>query len=70
MRLAMGLVLIVFGVLSAGSSAALRNAQPNDMPPAERTGQAIGGALFSLTLVGVGFYLARSGDKKSKSPKQ
>jgi len=64
---ALGIVLIVFGVLAGASAASMNmNAEAQKLPPAERLGQAIGGALCSLTLVGGGFFLALSGGKKVK----
>ncbi len=71
MKSALGILLIVFGVL-AGASAASMNmkAEAQKLPPAERLGQAIGGMLCSLTLVGGGFILARAGSKKPKDRDQ
>ena len=63
---ALGIVLIIFGVMAGASTASLNmQNEAKGMPPAQRLGQAIGGALCSLTLVGGGFLLARSADKKS-----
>ena len=63
---ALGIVLIVFGVMAGASTASLNmQAEAKGAPQAERLGQAIGGSLCSLTLVIGGFFLARSGDKKS-----
>ena len=63
---ALGIILIVFGVLAGASTASLNmQAEAKGAPPAERIGQAIGGALCSLTLVIGGFLLARSADQKS-----
>jgi hypothetical protein len=64
---AIGIVLIVFGVL-AGASGVSMNMTPEAqrLPPAERLGQAVGGVLITLTLIGVGFLFVNLGDKKPK----
>ena len=63
---ALGIVLIVFGVMAGVSTASLNmQNEAKGMPQAERLGQAIGGSLCSLTLVLGGFFLARASDKKS-----
>ena len=59
---AVGIVLIAFGMLAAASTAAT-NAQAPARDPAQRLGNAIGGACCSFTLVGAGIALARSGEK-------
>ena len=67
MKSALGIVLIVFGVLAGASAASMSmSPQAQKLSSAERLGQAIGGALCSLTLVGGGFLLARSGGKSTR----
>jgi len=62
---AVGILLIVFG-LFAGAGAASMNMknQAQGKPQAERLGEAIGGALCSLTLVVAGAILAWMSDRK------
>lgn len=62
---AIGIVLIVFGMLSGVSTASLNmKNEAQKMPQAERFGQAVGGALCSLTLVGGGVLLAWMAGRK------
>jgi hypothetical protein len=64
---AVGLVLIVIGLL-AGASTGASGARPaqRGASDAEKFGTAIGGALFSLLCVIGGAALALSGQKKKK----
>lgn len=62
---ALGILLIVFGLM-AGAGAASMNMknEAQRKPQAERLGEAIGGALCSLTLVVAGAFLAWKSDRK------
>jgi hypothetical protein len=62
---ALGIILIIFG-MCAGVGAASTNMrnEAQGMPPDQRFGQAVGGALCSLTLVVGGVLLALRGDRK------
>lgn len=58
MRVAVGAVLLVFGVLTSLSAASLNaRPQPADVDPARRAGRFVGGAICSLTPLVIGVLL-------------
>src|SRR4051794_27661399 len=68
---AVGIVMIAFGVGAAASAVSLyMQNEAQGAPPAERFGQAIGGALCSLTLVIGGFFVARGADREAAEKKR
>jgi hypothetical protein len=62
---AIGILLIVFGLFAGAGAASMNmNNEAKNQPQAERLGEAIGGALCSLTLVVTGAILAWMSDRK------
>jgi hypothetical protein len=66
---ALGIVLIAFGILAGASAAVNNQAEAKGLAPAERFGQAVGGALCSLTLVVAGAALVVSKPKHPAADK-